>query len=275
MNKLFLRDGKLWAGEFPEITELIERDTEKASSLEARHKAAVSAAKARAVEVVNPICGAQYEFMEEGQLYDTPEGWTVEIGYQFETVCGPMGKEWNDFSEPQEENYNFHKSQGRIVRKIARLIPVSAENAQPSGIAAIGVPEYGKGWEGEKFSLLISQETIASDRTEEGIRRAGRKPEDRWGLAGELANIMDDLVMGKLDHSEAKRAILTLFYSKVLSVSPPPQESVINLEALKRICYHFAGIVAPGWQPNAGSAFDPDDSKEVVKVEDLTKNLKN
>lgn len=55
-----------------------------------------------------------------------------------------------------------------------------------SGIAAIGVPEYGdpetpnldvleqkihnavsKGWEGEKFSLLRDQETIASDRTEE------------------------------------------------------------------------------------------------------------
>jgi hypothetical protein len=63
----------------------------------------------------------------------------------------------------------------------------------------------------------------------------------------------------------------------------------INLVALKRICYHFAGIVAPGWQPNAGSAFDSewnewletgkivdwhqhrDDSTEVIKLQDLTR----
>lgn len=298
MKKLFLQSGKLMCGEFPEyppkpgpmshqefFTEFYEDDLPK------YHKA-VSAAKASAVEVVNPICGAQYEFMEEGQLYDTPEGWTVKIGYQFETVCGPLGKEWNDFSEPQEANYNQHKKLGRIVRKVARLIPQEINDQEridrchgftpfispkQSGIAAIG-----KGWDGEKFTLLRDQETIASDRTEAGIPESVENS-DRYISQTEVdPGYTEGQLREKL--REANKEI-----ARLKSVSPPPQESVINLEALKRICYHFAGIVAPGWQPNAGSAFDtewdewlstgkivdwhqhPDDSKEVVKVEDLTR----
>lgn len=60
----------------------------------------------------------------------------------------------------------------------------------------------------------------------------------------------------------------------------------------KRVCYHFAGLVAVGWAPNPGTDFEigfknwlkdgrifpwhshPDTSKEVVTINDLIAPLK-
>lgn len=165
MKKLFLQSGKLMYGEFPE-------EPESGGAMPAYDRA-VSAAKASAVEVVNgedcfhkindwftPLPGGGLgRKLLEGQLCDLPEGWTVEIEYQH--------KAFDTWETVDEKRYNqFCIIRAGVNRKVARLIPVSAENAQPSGIAAVGVLQYGKGWEGEKFSLLRDQETIASDRTE-------------------------------------------------------------------------------------------------------------
>lgn len=305
MKKLFLRDGKLLCNEFPEIPPVSFSPNQDAARMRSYNRS-VESTVASAIEVVDFDVSALIlnGFVCEDDFYSLPEGWTVKIGYQFETVCGPLGKEWNDFSEPQEANYNQHKKLGRIVRKIARLIPQEINDQEridrchgftpfispkQSGIAAIG-----KGWEGEKFSLLRDQETIATTGTG-GIPDSRETANTTIDRIGELYEGLKDLHHGMLMYDKsgeffaALQELRNIACVAVKSVSPPPQESVINLEALKRICYHFAGIVAPGWQPNAGSAFDtewdewlstgkivdwhqhPDDSKEVVKVEDLTR----
>lgn len=102
MKKLFLDKGKLMCGEFPEVL-----DISKMSLVDA-YNAAVSAAKASAVEVVD--FKDSDIFFEEGKLYDIREGWTVEI----------------DTIETLPPKYE------------ARLIPVKE---QSSSIAATGVPE--------------------------------------------------------------------------------------------------------------------------------------
>jgi hypothetical protein len=155
--KIFLRDGKLMVGEFPE-----GRNFHQDFAEEKRHNAAVEAAKKNAVEVVNPICGAEYEPMQEGQLYDLPKGWTVEIKGQYWTGS-PLTKnsrlpEWIDIDK------GMTIYEGLETRKIARLIPAS----KVSGIAAIGVPESGdfdtlpgKGDKGGECNRTVCKNTEA------------------------------------------------------------------------------------------------------------------
>lgn len=180
MKKLFLRDGKLWYNEFPEVP------TNAMSALAVLNEceAAVSAAKASAVEVVNPVCGAQYAFMAEGDLHDLPKGWTVEIEDQFK-----QNDNWFNFKDNPVSLIDAQQlaDEGR-TRKIARLVKIEKEGVllqepqyvdfnkpnifidgdfndsyearvrrstgkgkskiplkeQSSGIAAVGVAEYGE-----------------------------------------------------------------------------------------------------------------------------------
>jgi hypothetical protein len=96
-------------------------------------------------------------------------------------------------------------------------------------------------------------------------------------LEGEMvgyARCMIDMYYPLLDKSADKQAIDDTL-------------KTINIEVLKRVCYHFAGIVAPGWQMNVDTAFEfafkewlkdgkiapwyshPSTSKETVKITDL------
>lgn len=121
MKKLFLRSGKLWVGEFPE--EPIPYGVGDEQYYGARmddYNAAVSAAKASAVEVVNPEDALAQNCLEEdkkiwmiinpdksytqiieGQLHDLPQGWTMEI-------------------------------ENNLYKKVARLVPL------------VGIPEIGE-----------------------------------------------------------------------------------------------------------------------------------
>lgn len=134
---------------------------------------ALEAAKDSAVEVVNKhdcfpvMTEAGIQELKEGQLYDLPKGWTVEI----EDTC-----KWHGNRDVcgNEICWDLQECQKSPSVKIARLILLKEQEnliasqipyPEPTGIAAIGLPDYGKGWEGEKFSLLKDQETTASDRT--------------------------------------------------------------------------------------------------------------
>lgn len=117
MKKLFLQDGKLMVGEFPEEpTSWGQEDSQYYGCVRDEYHKAVEAAKASAVEVVNPeeITAS----LAEGHLYDIMKGWTVEKYRQDETG-------------PGDDQYE---------RQVARLIPLKE---QSSGIAAVGVAEYG------------------------------------------------------------------------------------------------------------------------------------
>lgn len=144
MKKLFLRDGKLWYNEFPEEPEICPEfraagmgcpnsNENGCPCNEAvfKHDAAVSAARDSAVEVVNPEVFIHVDNLLEGQLYDISQGWTVEI-----SSC-------HSFTE------GFYRS--------AHLIPLKE---QSSGIAAVGVAEYGELGEGisERYNRIKNSE---------------------------------------------------------------------------------------------------------------------
>lgn len=117
MKKLFLRDSKLWVGEFPDkaypTNSLIYAGTADFLDAQEDYKAAVESAKAGAVEVVNleSFSITNSSLLDdikanEGLLHDIPSGWKVE----YEDVPLKLYKQ-------------------KVVEKIARLIPTS-ENAQ-------------------------------------------------------------------------------------------------------------------------------------------------
>lgn len=200
MKKLFLQAGKLWYNELPEQN--ISWELGNMTALE--YDGAVSAAMASAVEVVDgeeaiDFVGGKLMIFgqecEEGQLCSVPEGWTVEIKEQYWTGSalskGSRLPDWMDIPDGNDPLYRIGET-----RKIARLIPLKE---QSSGIAAVGVAEYGplaeeyigtwmikendipqvhrqldkilgvleygKGWEGEKLDLLQHQATIAAPNT--------------------------------------------------------------------------------------------------------------
>jgi hypothetical protein len=174
MKKLFLHSGKMMIGEFPDV----QTNALSALSVLNECEAAVSAAKASAVEVVNgedalhkindwflPLPGGGLgRKLNEGQLCDLPTGWTVE----YEKQC-----------QYQETDGNCPDCfRGSLCKKIAHLIPASNASGikymhdrecrryrdesvlcqnhcyfktsgikecpiKSSGIAAIGVPESG------------------------------------------------------------------------------------------------------------------------------------
>lgn len=125
MKKLFLQSGKPMIGEFPEepIWHLIPNNPSGDSIVDSYH-AAVSAAKASAVEVVNPeailtwddreVWFFEHRAMAEDKLYDLPKGWTVEIKEACASDCCSDNGCCEHCREPV---------------KIARLIPTS-ESAQ-------------------------------------------------------------------------------------------------------------------------------------------------
>lgn len=119
MKKLFLQSGKLCVGEFP--ADVIPEPMHAGGKLAARsqrevddYNAAVSAAKASAVEVVD--FKDSDIFFEEGKLYDIREGWTVEIEHQHKAM--------DVWETVDEKCYNqFCIIRAGVNRKIARLIP--------------------------------------------------------------------------------------------------------------------------------------------------------
>lgn len=118
MKKLFLQSGKLMCGEFPIESEY--------SSI------ALEAAKDSAVEVVNKhdcfpvMTEAGIQELKEGQLYDLPKGWTVEIEER-------MSEGWvPSYNDPD----NSALAPSAEIEFIARLIPI-----KQSGIVATGLPE--------------------------------------------------------------------------------------------------------------------------------------
>jgi hypothetical protein len=128
--KILLRDGKLMIGEFPEPpVPYGVGDEQYYGARMDDYNAALEAAKASAVEIINPVSGALYEPMQEGKLYDLPTGWTVEYEEQFFSVAT---QQWVTATIQ-------HLEPSTTRRKIARLVPSS----KASGIAAIGVPESG------------------------------------------------------------------------------------------------------------------------------------
>lgn len=264
MKKLFLQGGKLMVSDFPEyppkpgpmshqefFTEFYEDDLPK------YHKA-VSAAKASAVDVAISPCilphasgyylnsepGTQAIEIKEGQLYDTPEGWTVEIKTQF-WVYDPAiaGNNWMDSRPTQHDNYEG--------RTIARLIPETLPNSdqkasnQPekhskvSGIAAVGVPEYDF-----KYDLRETN-PIKEALREAGIPESGEKdyeqyyktpPNDRdwaWYLRGLKEGY------GQAEFEGHKRPV-PWPPTKSESVSPPPQaESWDDIFLKYNNLFHF------------------------------------
>lgn len=155
MKKLFLQDGKLMAGEFPEQPET------KGVTWNDYHKAAeeydklLSAAKASAVEVVN--FKDSDIFFEEGKLYDIREGWTVEIEYD---QCPKCGYTYHDAKLHGDHHLCGEPLPADI--QLARLVPVkksypdqskfateeeyfeACRKTRESGIAATGVPDSGE-----------------------------------------------------------------------------------------------------------------------------------
>jgi hypothetical protein len=230
-TKIFLSEsGVLMAGEFPEPPETLLHDThQKYQHAITKWEAAVEAAKASAVEIINmDTPTAQFQFalslgglMTKGKLYDLPPGWTVEYGEQYRTNSALSKNSrlphWMDIPDSNDPLYRIGET-----RKIARLIPSA------SGIAAIGISEQevkhklfeglkGKGLDKhymfpnsehpqsgagdpypifEQFSLLKKQNTIATTGTElnspvipEGSEKAKTMAEKE---AQHLADVIHD-----------------------------------------------------------------------------------
>lgn len=221
--KIFLRDGKLWGNEFPE--DVIPEPMGAGGRIAARsqrevneYNAAVSAAKASAVELLNPEAVFTWDDREcwfinnraaaEGKLYDIPQGWEVEIKER-------MSEGWvPSYNDPD----NSALAPSAEIEFVARLIPLK----EPISILASGLPDYGKGWEGEKFSLLKDQETTASDRTEPTVNTII----DR---IGELYEGLKDLHHAQEVYDKSGEFFASLQELRniacvaVKSVSPPPQ----------------------------------------------------
>lgn len=180
MKKLFLQSGKLMCGEFPEEPEICPQfrvggmdcpnSNENGCACNAAvftHEASVSAAKDCAVEVPEMESGKiniaptfnsnkmgwwmDGEIMQEGQLYDTPEGWKVEIE---DYRCPRCGYTYEDAKQIGDHHLCSEKTFPANV-KIARLIPLKESISKyqdgkgndipkQSGIAAVGLPEYGE-----------------------------------------------------------------------------------------------------------------------------------
>lgn len=147
MKKLFLQDGKLMVGEFPEEpTSWGQEDSQYYGCVRDEYHKAVEAAKASAVEVIDPgyeFCrrflthngisageGSEQEVTErmgmlrKEELFMIPEGWTVEIEDQFKA-----NDHWFNFKDnPQVDLIDAQQlaDEGR-TRKIARLIKIEKE----------------------------------------------------------------------------------------------------------------------------------------------------
>lgn len=136
--KIFLRDGKLWGNEFPEQPEtkgVTWNDYHRAA---AEYDSLLTASKGSAMEIINPISGARYEPMEEGQPYPIPAGWKVEYG--------------DDHCQKQHcRSDDVCKEECQYPRKIARLIPDSKVSDSPV------IPE---GSEKQKFEILLYGEWV-------------------------------------------------------------------------------------------------------------------
>lgn len=147
MKKLFLRDGKIYVGEFPEIPPVSLSPNQDAARMRSYNRS-VESAVASAIEVVgiDPDTLILNGFIHEDEdFYLPPEGWTVDIGYQFKAH---KESEFADCHVSVYQTYRDNEKPHR-VRKIARLIPlkepenlIASQIPYPeSGIVGTGVPD--------------------------------------------------------------------------------------------------------------------------------------
>ena len=135
MKKLFLffRDGKIFYGSSLEDATAVEVKTGISHEFSRRFLThnGISAGEGSEQEV-----NERMDKLSKTELFLVPPGWRVEYEYQFYGTVSDTPA-WRYCSEKDYAGYKLLCE----TRKIARLIPLKS---QSSGIAAIGVPEYGE-----------------------------------------------------------------------------------------------------------------------------------
>lgn len=256
MKKLFLQYGKLMCGEFleePCDKEVYTHQKAVWDKMVSEYNAAVSAARDSAVEAdpghgfykallnaegFSTGEGSDHEvnvamsFLKEGQLYDLPEGWMVEIEYQH--------KAFDTWETVDEKRYNqLCIIRAGVNRKIARLIPLKE---QSSGIAAIGVPEYGPLAEEYIGTWMIEETDIPHPHhsaptiavfKEAGIPESGEKPEMSPEDKGFAQCLREEFLINTQNYPKEYHALFAEKFKRAeenfkkfpkhYSVSPPPQ----------------------------------------------------
>jgi hypothetical protein len=179
--KIFLRDGKLMVGEFPELKLLSLEDPigrEDAlienSKRKREHNDAVESAMASAVEVVKgedvfhkindwfiPLPGGGLgRKLNEGQLCDLPTGWMVEYKEQYWTGSalskGSRLPDWIDIPNVDDPIYRSGET-----RKIARLkYDLRETNPIKEALKESKSPVIPEGSEKKKFEVLLYGEWV-------------------------------------------------------------------------------------------------------------------
>jgi hypothetical protein len=140
--KIFLRDGKLWGNEFPEIPAVSISANQDAARMRSYNRS-VESACATAIEVIGIDEDALIlnGFACEDDFYSVPTGWTVDVKGQYWT--GPPVPEWMDIDN------GMTVYEGLETRKIARLIPSKVDS-----------PVIPEGSEKQKFEVLLYGEWV-------------------------------------------------------------------------------------------------------------------
>lgn len=191
-------------------------------------------------------------------IHDIPIGYGVEVGWRC-SDCGSVSG-YNMLGDGCKKETNCSINNG--VEEVAILKKLPPENSDQK---ENNMEDF------KKFSLLKETPTTVTDNTVTHI------PDGTF---------MTDGIGNQYEYKDGKPVLIHSLLGMPLPANKSAEE-ILNLEMLKRVCYHFAGQVAVGYDFNPDITFErvwkqwladgkifpwgyhKDTSKEVVKLSDI------
>jgi hypothetical protein len=258
--KIFLRDGKLWGNEFPEIPAVSISANQDAARMRSYNRS-VESACATAIEVIGIDEDALIlnGFACEDDFYSVPTGWTVDIKGQYWT--GPPVPEWMDIDN------GMTVYEGLETRKIARLIPSKVDSPV--------IPEGSEKAEFDPLKPFTRDEwqAIADKHTPEGqpfhhVKGSVVVP-GAW-LEGEMvgyARCMVDMYYPLLNKIADKPAIDDTLKGIEAETPEQIQDELISfleksglkpMEVVKGLCEYYNILLKPAAHPSRQAESEDD-----------------